>query len=66
MSTGLTEYELIVASESRKVTEKGRTTLPKEWREKHGVEEGDEVAMKKCDDGRLEVLPPGYGQDSSC
>lgn len=55
---GASLYEAIANGESRTVQSKGVMTLPKEWREKHGVEPGDLVAMIETDEGRLEVIPP--------
>jgi AbrB family looped-hinge helix DNA binding protein len=55
---GATEYQTIVNSDSRTVQAKGEVTLPKEWREEHGVEPEDVVAVKETDDGRLEIIPP--------
>lgn len=52
------EYQNIVNGDGRTVQSKGEVTLPKAWRDKHGVEPGDIVAVKQTDDGRLEVIAP--------
>jgi len=51
-------HEAIVNGNSRTVQQKGEVTLPKEWCDDHGVEPGDEVALRETDDGTLEVIPP--------
>lgn len=38
-------------SESTRVTEKGQATIPKDLREKYGLEPGDEVVWIDTDDG---------------
>ncbi|PSQ18750.1 AbrB family transcriptional regulator [Halobacteriales archaeon QS_8_69_26] len=38
-------------SETTRVTEKGQATIPKELREKYGIESGDEVVWEETDDG---------------
>lgn len=38
-------------SKSTRVTEKGQTTIPKELREKYGLEPGDEVVWLDTDEG---------------
>jgi AbrB family looped-hinge helix DNA binding protein len=38
-------------SESSRVTDKGQTTIPKEFREKYGIGPGDEVIWIDADDG---------------
>lgn len=38
-------------SKSTRVTEKGQATIPKELREKYGLEPGDEVIWMDTDDG---------------
>ena len=38
-------------SESTRVTEKGQATIPKDLREKYGLEPGDEVVWTDTDDG---------------
>lgn len=38
-------------SESTRVTEKGQATIPKELREKYGLEPGDEVVWIDTDEG---------------
>ncbi|MFB6179106.1 MAG: AbrB/MazE/SpoVT family DNA-binding domain-containing protein [Halorientalis sp.] len=38
-------------SESSRVTDKGQTTIPKEYREKYGIKPGDEVIWIDTDDG---------------
>jgi len=38
-------------SESTRVTEKGQATIPKELREKYGLEPGDEVIWLDTDEG---------------
>lgn len=51
-------------SKTTKVTDKGQTTIPKEVREKFGIEPGDEVVWEITDDGvilrRADPLN-GYG-----
>lgn len=37
--------------ESTVVTDKGQTTIPKEYREKYGIEPGDEVVWIDAEDG---------------
>ena len=51
-------YQEIMASDSRKVQQKGEITLPAGWRDQHGVEKGDAVAIERNDDGTLTVIPP--------
>lgn len=55
---GVSKYEVIMNGDARAVGPKGEMTLPKEWRDEHGVEAGDRVAVHETEDGRLEVLPP--------
>lgn len=55
---GPTLYEALAHGDSRSVQAKGAVTLPKEWRDKHGIEQGDIVGVIETDDGTLEVLPP--------
>jgi AbrB family looped-hinge helix DNA binding protein len=38
-------------SESSRVTDKGQTTIPKEFREKYGIDPGDEVIWIDTGDG---------------
>jgi AbrB family looped-hinge helix DNA binding protein len=38
-------------SKSSRVTDKGQTTIPKEYREKYGIKPGDEVIWIDTDDG---------------
>jgi AbrB family looped-hinge helix DNA binding protein len=38
-------------SETTRVTDKGQTTIPKEIREKYGIESGDEVVWEEADEG---------------
>lgn len=38
-------------SETTRVTEKGQATIPKELREKYGIESGDEVVWEETDAG---------------
>ena len=40
-------------SQSTRVTEKGRSTIPKELREKYNLEPGDEVIWLDIDGGLL-------------
>jgi AbrB family looped-hinge helix DNA binding protein len=51
-------------SETTKVTDKGQTTIPKEIRDRFGIEPGDEVVWEVTDDGvilrRADPLN-GYG-----
>jgi len=51
-------YEAIVHGDSRSVGPKGEIVLPKEWRDEQGVTKDDEVAVRRREDGRLEVIPP--------
>ncbi len=51
-------YEAIADGGSRTVQQRGVLTLPKQWREKHELEQGDLVAVIENDDGHLEVIPP--------
>jgi len=44
--------------ESTRVTDKGQTTIPKEYREKYGIEPGDEVVWIDTEDG-LRVVRAG-------
>lgn len=48
-----------MTGDGRAVTGKGQVTLPKWWRDKHGIEEGaDVVAIREAEDGTLRVIPP--------
>lgn len=38
-------------SETTRITRKGQTTIPKELREKYGLEPGDTVVWEETDDG---------------
>jgi AbrB family looped-hinge helix DNA binding protein len=38
-------------SETTRITRKGQTTVPKELREKYGLEPGDTVVWEETDDG---------------
>lgn len=38
-------------TETSRVTDKGQTTIPKEFREKYGIEPGDTVVWEDTDDG---------------
>jgi len=38
-------------SKSTRVTDKGQTTIPKEFREKYGIDPGDEVIWIDTEDG---------------
>jgi len=38
-------------SETSRVTDKGQTTIPKEYRKKYGISPGDEVIWIDTDDG---------------
>lgn len=51
-------YEAVANGGSRTVQQRGVLTLPKQWREKHELEQGDLVAVIENDDGHLEVIPP--------
>lgn len=42
----------------RKVQAKGTVTLPKCWRDEHGIDKDDQVFFFENDDGTLEVIPP--------
>lgn len=39
------------STNTSRVTDKGQTTIPKELREKYGIEPGDTVAWEDTDDG---------------
>lgn len=41
----------------RKVGERGQVTIPKELRERHGIEGGDEVVFMAVDD-EIHIKPP--------
>jgi len=56
MSAG--KYEIAMNGDARKVQSKGEVTLPKQWRDDHGIEHGDDVVFYEHDDGTLEVIPP--------
>ena len=51
-------YDQLVTGDQRKVQQKGEITLPADWRDTHGVEKGDAVAIERNDDGTLTVVPP--------
>lgn len=55
---GVNLYQEIVNGDSRRVQRDGVITLPKEWREQHGVAKGDTLALRETEDGSLEVIPP--------
>ncbi|CCQ32975.1 transcriptional regulator AbrB family protein [Halorhabdus tiamatea SARL4B] len=38
-------------SETTRITRKGQVTIPKEFRDEFGLEEGDEVRWEKAEDG---------------
>lgn len=40
-----------VEGETTRVTRKGQVTIPKEFREEYGLEEGDEIVWQADDDG---------------
>lgn len=42
---------LLVVSETTRLTEKGQATIPKELREKYGLEPGDELRWIEADEG---------------
>jgi AbrB family looped-hinge helix DNA binding protein len=46
-------YEAVANGGSRTVQQRGVLTLPKQWREKHELEQGDLVAVIENDDGHL-------------
>lgn len=51
-------------SETTRVTDKGQTTIPKNLREKYGIEPGDEVVWVEHEDGltlRKKSELPNYG-----
>lgn len=50
--------------ETTRVTDKGQTTIPKELREKYGIEPGDEVVWEETEEGIIVKRPDaldGYG-----
>lgn len=49
---------LIRDGDTRSVGSKGEVTLPKEWREKHGIGPQDQVGVVETGDGTLEVIAP--------
>lgn len=51
-------FDILANGEMRTVQQKGEVTLPKGWRDEHGVKHGDEVAIREMDDGSLEIIPP--------
>ena len=51
-------------SKTTRVTDKGQTTIPKELREKYGIESGDEVVWEETSEGIVVKRPDaldGYG-----
>ena len=46
-----TDTESDTDGKTTRITRKGQVTIPKELREEFGLEEGDEVAWEKTDDG---------------
>lgn len=51
--------EILADGGTRKVQKRNVVTLPKEWRDQHGVEPGDQVGFRIAEDGTLEVIAPG-------
>lgn len=49
----------------RKLTEMGRITLPKEFRDEHGLEKGDKILWKKHsrDNSKLIIKVPKKSQE---
>lgn len=50
--------QAIMNSDRRAVQTRGLVTLPKGWRDEHGIEDGDEVIVREADDGTLEIIAP--------
>lgn len=50
--------DILADGGTRKVQRNGEFTLPKEWREKHGIRPHDKIAYHVAEDGTLEVIPP--------
>lgn len=59
MSTGLEQVVRTDDWDRREVQENGRVTIPKELREKHGIEDGDAVVLGENPQGDLCIVKPG-------